>query len=226
MTENDERAQLIQEILQAREDQAQIQSQISTLTARKSELQQMSQALKAAITDKATRELQFLDSERIYISKKSVQDEESIKKTFEAKLAQVLKQKEDLERRLEAESEFITRNLRDRLSKLHQQTLELRSQLSDKVKEVSQRLVDMAPDEVLQCRIDANHDQCVDLARQIAAGQREIEGLTAKATRLNAILEKLNAQVREKEGPVMRRERISVRRSSNVGVRRPRRPSA
>ena len=226
MSEEEERDQLVKEILGLREEQKRFESQISTLSARKSELEQISRSLRHAITDKATRELEFLDNERIYMSQKSVQDEEAIKKSFEAKLAQVLKQKEDLERRLEAESEFIARNLRERLSQLHHRTLELRSQLSEKVKQVSQTLVDMAPDKVLRCRIDANHDQCLEIAKKIAEGQREIEGLTTRATRLNAILGKLSEQVREREGPVLRRDRMNVRRSSNVGVRRPRRPSA
>ena len=224
MTEDEERAQLIREILEVRAEQEQLQSKMSTITEQKAELQQISDSLKSAITDKANRELEVLDNERIYMSKKAVHDEETIKKSFEAKLAQVLKQKDELERRLEAESEFITRNLVERLSKLHARTLELRSQLGEKVKEVSQKLNGLAPDEVVRCHIESYQDQCMELARKIAEGHREIEGLTAKGTRLNAILDKLTQQAREKDGGIVRYEHTRIRRSSNAALRRPRRP--
>jgi chromosome segregation ATPase len=128
-----------------------------------------------------------------------MQDESDLKRMFQEQLERVLRQKGELERRLEAESEFVSQTLRDRLAKLHIRTLQLRADLSEKSKRVSGALLNMKPDEVLERKIRSNHDQSVDLAHRIGEAHREIEGLTSKMQRLESIHENLVRRIDEND---------------------------
>lgn len=192
------REYLIEQIKQQRELQAEIAKKKEAFAHRQIELTEYSNMLKECIADKAQQEIKSLDYQRALISKKSLEDEEKLKNSFEAKLHQVLSQKCELERRLEAESEFIAQNLRSRMHKLQENTLLLRSEMTKKSKEISESLVHMTNDEALHKKITGYQDQAMHVASKIAEAHREIEGLQMKADRLRNILQRLVEDINEK----------------------------
>ncbi|OHT09659.1 coiled-coil domain-containing protein 6 [Tritrichomonas foetus] len=194
----DEKAALIEQIKKTRAENESLRSQVSTLEDRKKQLQDLSQVLQAVIADKAAREIESINNERVYISQKSVEEEEILKAAFEKRLSEVIREKVELERRLEAESEFVSRNLRQRLTAIHAKTHQLRAELHKKSKEVTESLLHMSPDEALKTMIQTNQDACLEISSKIAESHREIEGMQAKAERLKTILEHLQAKVQEK----------------------------
>ena len=194
---SEDREVIIQKILEAREERKELELKMQKLNEQKEHLGELHQLMQATIADHAARELEIIDNERAYISQKSVHDEEKLKADFEQELANVLKEKEELEHRLEAESEYVSRHLKDRLSVLHQKTLTLRSELTAKTHEVTETLLSIAPDDAMKLKIQANQTRCNEIANKIAEAHREIEGMTAKAARLTLIQEKLNSQLQQ-----------------------------
>ena len=223
----EQRTRLIKEINELKEEQQRLNVETQNMEKRRAQLQEISSSVKSAITDRALRELEQLDSEQSFISQKSVEDEAFLARTFQAKMAQVMKHKEDVERRLEAEGEFISQNMKMRVSKAHAHVLELRGELHEKAKELTEKLAGMTPDEIVKLKIEETNKACDYIAQKMAEGYRELDGLTSKMGRLEMILAKLEEQVHEREsigyGYSMGHRQ---RRSSNVAEKRARRPTA
>lgn len=192
-----EKQAIINKILEVRKENTKLNEQTSTLEVRKAQLLEISKHLQSVIADKAAKELESLSNERIYISQKSILEEENLRSEFENRLNELNTEKVELERRLEAESEFVSRTLRERLINIHQKTHQLRAQLNQKSREVTNSLLHMTSDEALKSVIQANQDACLEISNRIAESHREIEGLTAKAERLKSILEHLQSKLTE-----------------------------
>ena len=215
-----EKQSLIEEIEALQRENEELQKKHDTLQGRKDELMKISESLCQQIANRAEKEMQNIGNERDFMSQKSIQDEEAIQADFQSKLDEVLKQKEDLQRKLEAESEFVSRNLKERLAKIHQRTLELRSELLEKSKKITESLADMKSDEIIKHKIADNQEYAIETAKKIAESHREIEGLQAKGKRLASILESLTNQINSKEAENSPSQIHRTRRKSNI-IRKP-----
>ena len=224
---DEQRAQLIQKITELREENKHLDDETQKMQERRCELQQFSSSMKSAIADRAMRELEQLDSEQTFISQKCLEDEAFLKREFQAKMARVIKRKEELERQVEAEGEFLCQNLKNRISQTKTKMLDLRAELNEKTKELDSQLAQMTPDEIAKLMIEVHQKASDFIAGKVAESYRELDGLTTRATRLKMIVEKLEEQVRAKEltasGEI---PGMKPRRSSNAAPVRERRSSA
>lgn len=197
----DDKALVIEKILKIRKENEELQKQVSDLEESKSQLLSISEELQAIIADKAARELESLHNERAYISQKSIQEEEELKNDFQKKYNDLKKEEVELEHRLEAESEFVSRTLRKRLLNIHAKAHQLRDQLNQKSREVAESLLNMTSDEALRTVIQNNQDACLELSSKISESHREIEGMQAKAERLKTILDHLQNKINDRKAP-------------------------
>lgn len=195
----DDKAAIIDKILKIRKENDDLRNQVSNLEGRKNQLLSISDELQAIIADKAARELESLHNERSYISQKSIQEEENLKNDFQKKYNDLKKEEVELEHRLEAESEFVSRTLRRRLLNINAKTHQLRDQLNQKSRQVAESLLNMTSDEALKTVIQNNQDACLELSSKIAESQREIEGMQSKAERLKTILDQLQAKLNDRK---------------------------
>lgn len=197
MTED--KAALIEKILKIRKENDELRNQVSDLEGRKTQLLSLSDDMQVIIADKAARELESLHNERSYLSQKSIQEEEDLKNDFQKKYNDLKKEEVELEHRLEAESEFVSRTLRKRLLSINKKTHELRDQLNQKSREVAESLLNMTSDEALKTVIQNNQDACIELSQKIAESHREIEGMQTKAERLKTILDHLMTKISDRK---------------------------
>lgn len=197
MTED--KAAVIEKILKIRKENEELRNQVSDLEGRKNQLLSLSDELQAIIADKAARELESLHNERTYLSQKSIQEEEDLKNDFQKKYNDLKKEEVELEHRLEAESEFVSRTLRKRLLSINAKTHQLRDQLNQKSRQVAESLLNMTSDEALKTVIQSNQDACLELSSKIAESQREIEGMQTKAERLRTILNHLQTKISDRK---------------------------
>ena len=196
--EDNEKLLLIAKIQAIRAQQTEVKERIRKIKERKKNLQQLSQDFQAAISDHASLEIQCLGNEQIYLSKAAIEDEKSIRQEFQDKLTKILQEKEDLEHRLEAEQEFISRNLRNRLIQLHQRTNRLRSEFSQKSHKVNQSLLELNPDDAIRIKIQSMRSQLRDSENKIAESHREIEGLLTQNQRLKLLQQNMGQNNQEK----------------------------
>ena len=194
---DEEKATLIEKILNQRRENAHLKATIDVFEEKNKQLQNESFQFQADMADQAFRELKFLHNERAEISRKSIEEEEGLKKAFEKRLKEIVQEKVDLERALEAESEFVSRNLRQRLVAIHAKTHLLRQELNQKSRAVTDSLLHMSPDEAMQKIIQSKQDSCLEISSKIAESHREIEGLQKKAERYQKILEHLHNQIQK-----------------------------
>ncbi|OHS99853.1 hypothetical protein TRFO_33603 [Tritrichomonas foetus] len=218
---DEEKSALLKEILDLQTENQQLIAKHETFSQRKAELLKISESLCAQIATRAEKEIQSIGNEREFISQKCVHDEEEIQADFQTKLDQVLKQKEDLQRKLEAESEFVSRNLKERLAKIRQRTLELRSELLNKSKKITESLAEMKADDVIKQKIADNQEYAIETAKRIAESHREIEGLQAKGKRLQSILESLTSQLNDKEKMQNNQQNLHRLRRRSTVTKRP-----
>lgn len=197
MTED--KVAVIEKILKIRKENEELRNQVSDLEGRKNQLLSLSDELQAIIADKAARELESLHNERTYLSQKSIQEEEDLKNDFQKKYNDLKKEEVELEHRLEAESEFVSRTLRKRLLTINAKTHQLRDQLNQKSRQVAESLLNMTSDEALKTVIQSNQDACLELSSKIAESQREIEGMQTKAERLRTILNHLQTKISDRK---------------------------
>ncbi|OHT13451.1 hypothetical protein TRFO_16304 [Tritrichomonas foetus] len=202
--------ELIKEIRDLESEQQQLHSKIVLLNSRKDDLFEISSILKSNIANKCNQQIEWLSNEKTYISQRSIEDEEKIKKEFDERLKELTKEKCDLERKLEAESEFVARCLKDRLLKSYNRTLELRSKLFEKSEDILTNLNDETPsdnktngnksndEKEKKIKIAQNQQAAYNLAKKIAEAHREIEGYYAKNARLQKILAELRSRQKEK----------------------------
>lgn len=206
---SEDRAKILKEIYDLEAENKELSSKHTDLLNRKDELLKISNDLKQQIQARGEKEIKSIDNERNFISQKSAHDEEAMKESFQTKLDIVLKQKEEMQRKLEAESEYVSRILKERLAKIHQKTLNLRTEIADKSKKLFDSSQDF--DQNAVDNKDKNHNE--NLVRQkiaeikkyldetqarIIESQKEIDILTAKGQRYTRILESLTNQINEK----------------------------
>lgn len=201
---NEEREKILKEIAELQKENHELTDKHSDLLSRKDELLKISNDLKKQIQDRAEKEIKSIDNERNFISQKSVHDEEEMQASYQTKLDCVLKQKEEMQRKLEAESEYVSRILKERLAKIHQKTLDLRTEMIDKANKISDQNPPQNSDgnqnEILVKQKIADIKKYLDDTQlRIIDSQKEIDVLTAKGQRYTRILESLNNQMNEKK---------------------------
>ena len=194
-----DREEIIKEILDLQKEKESLTRKIDALNNRKQDLLIISNEFRTNITTKCNQQIEFLTNEKDYISKKSTDDEQKIKKAFEEKLRSLINEKCKLERKLEAETEFVTFNLKARLAKTYNHTLELRSELYNRSKDLLKNLDDQQQDEEMKKKllVSQNQTQAYELAKKIAEAHREIEGLYSKNIRLMKIMAELESKQKQ-----------------------------
>ena len=175
---------LIERIKTIRAQQNEVIERTKTIKEREQYLQEQSQSFQKLITDHANEEINFLGNERAYISQTAIQEEQAIQKDFQERLTAILHEKEQLQHRLEAEQEFISRNLCNRLLQLHQKTHRLRDEFSQKSQKINQSLLELNPEDAIKIKIQSLKSQVHDRDNKIAEANRQIEGLIAQNQRL------------------------------------------
>ena len=184
----------ISEILRIRHENQTISENISSLEEKKKELELISEELTKSFETFGNHELQVLKGENERIKTTHMIESAENLSNYEEKLKNVVYQKEELERRLEAESEFLSKNLRERLSEYHKRTYELRCELSQKSKLYAESIVTILPNEAFKNSISFNQELCQELSNKIAQTHRIIEGNTINIKRLEALYYKLQSE--------------------------------
>lgn len=232
--ENETKDSLIQDIITLQNEHLELSQKHHQLVNHKDELRNISDSLKQQIQDRGEKEILSIDNERDFIMQKSVHDEEIIQSSFQTKLDGVFKQKEELQRKLEAESEFIARNLKERHAKIHQRTLELRSKLltkSNNNSNVNPESQDAANDTttdecdnndakdeiLLQKKIQDIRNYLDETTQRISHSHHEIEVLTVKCERYSKILTSWDNQRNAQNSDIpLDMKQTRLRRKSNV----------
>lgn len=208
---SDEREKILKEISELQAENKVLTSKHDDLVHTKEELLKISDDLKQQIRARGEKEIKTIDNERDFISQKSVHDEEEIQASYQSKLDIVLKQKEEMQRKLEAESEYVSRILKERLAKIHQRTLDLRSEIISKANKYAET---SSNNDQTANNDNSNKNQNEDITRKkiadikkyleeiekkIADSHKEIETLQAKGQRYTRILDSLMSQMNEKK---------------------------
>lgn len=208
---SDEREKILKEISELQAENKVLTSKHDDLVHTKEELLKISNDLKQQIRARGEKEIKTIDNERDFISQKSVHDEEEIQASYQSKLDIVLKQKEEMQRKLEAESEYVSRILKERLAKIHQRTLDLRSEIISKANKYAET---SSNNDQTANNDNSNKNQNEDITRKkiadikkyleeiekkIANSHKEIETLQAKGQRYTRILDSLMSQMNEKK---------------------------
>lgn len=228
MEENTERVRVIAEILRLREEQQILKTKQHDMSNNKAELAELYDSVKSKIRTQAARELESLEKERARISKQASDERERIHQDYQTKISHILKRKEESERSLEAESEFLSQAMRNRLETLNKAVCDLRFQLNNQKSDRPDALSSMSPEELLKTKIESNYDQCHEISKMIASTYSEIEGLTFKTERLKSLLEKASREKNRRdsmEDALPDQSPNRRRRFSNVTLHKVRRPS-
>lgn len=207
---SEDRDKILKEIAELQTENKDLTNKHADLLNRKDELLKISNDLKKQIQDRAEKEIKSIDNERNFISQKSVHDEEEMQASFQTKLDFVLKQKEEMQRKLEAESEYVSRILKERLAKIHQKTLDLRTEMADKAKKLAENSQDSGQNTsenksesqneiIVKQKIADIKKYLEDTQLRINNSQKEVDALTAKGQRYTRILESLTNQMNEKK---------------------------
>ena len=188
----EEKKLIIQKILNLQEINKNHEEKINILQNRLKEIEDISIRVKETIEDQAEREIELLNNERTFISQNALKQEELMKNNYEQKLLQILKQKEETERKLEAESENLSRTMKKRLNDLLLEGQKLRTELAKKSHQMSEQITNISPNEAINLQIFVSQEHCTELANKIAFSHREIEGLNNSIQKLKLILNKFN----------------------------------
>lgn len=222
-----ERVRVIAEILQLRKEQEMIRVKQATMSTKKTELIEIYDSVKTRLREHAAQELDALSKERANISKRAVTERAKLQQDYQTELSHILRKKEESERSLEAESEFLGQNMQNRLEILNKKIVDLRFELNHKRNEFSQTLAAMTPEELVKAKIESNYDLCQEMSKTIGSLYSTTEGLTFKTERLKSILQKTACQMPENHfgSEFLNKDTPRRRRFSNATIHKVRRPS-
>lgn len=146
-------------------------------------------ATKAALIEKIT---ELRERQKAILVEKELIEHELLSESTKGRIRDLLKTTQEIERNLEAEGEFISIYLKGRVDRLKKDVLELRSQLAEKGREVAKSFAEMSPEQIVKCKIESNRKTVEHAKQRMSETFKEIELLTAKAQRLQGIIENLD----------------------------------
>lgn len=212
-----EKESLIQAIMKQRTEIAQARERIETLNKMKADVEGRAKNLEAIVANKAVDDAKAFSNEKSYALKKEIEDEETIKTCSSEKWGSVRQGKLELERKVQAEEEFISRNLKKRMLAVRKQVTTLRMELIEKQKLVGELCLRECNADMKE-QVESCRSKISSMTQQLADLYENERSLEEKRDRLKNILENITDRRKGQSQAATHMSFDSKRRRSNFAV--------